>query len=181
MLFTLRKEFQYDPEVFRASDVQIALAIHDEYVTKHSARPTPRFFEIDRAIENVDPIWHTPKGNRSPISRQLDIPAINYFQKPRWSRTPAGQVPQRKDVFWVSNLGLQRADYFPSIGDMIYWNGFRYGVMHVTIPPEAYWQQCNVFLGLTCECEIVPEGDAKPLQDLSKINISEISPSVQPT
>lgn len=180
MRFDQRKEFKYDPEVFKLSDTQTALMIHDEYVTRHSPRPFPRFFEIDRAPENIDPIWHMPKTARSPISRALDIPAINYFQKPRWSRTPMGQVPQRKDVFWLSTLGLQRADYFPSIGDMVYWNGYRYGILHVTIPPESYWHQAGVYLGITAECEIVPEGDAKPLQDLSKINLNEVSPSVNP-
>lgn len=177
MKYSQRTEFSYDPEVFSLHDTQIALKIHDEYVRRHSARPLPTFFEIDRAVEHLDPLFHVPLSSRSPISRKLEIPAINMFQKPTWILTQLGLTPQRKDRFWFSNLGLIEADYFPSRGDMVYWNGYRSMIITVSVPPEAYWQQTGIWLGLTADCEVVPEGDAKPLVDLSKISPSEMSPS----
>lgn len=177
MLYTARKEFHYDPAVFKIMDTQIALRIQDEFVTKHSARPYPHFFEVDRAPENVDSLWHFPKGGRTKISRELEIPAINYFQRPSWKLTQIGQVPQRRDIFWLSNAGLEKVNYFPSRGDMVWWNGYRYMMINVVIPPEAYWQQTGVWLGLTVECEIIPEGDARPLANPAVTVPSEQSPS----
>jgi hypothetical protein len=60
-------------------------------------------------------------------------------------------------------------DYFPTRGDRVFWNGYRYMIINVVLPPDAYWQQTNVWLGLTVECVIPPEGDALPLKDLSQL------------
>ena len=62
---------------------------------------------------------------------------------------------------------------------MVFWNGYRYAIINVVLPPEAYWQQTNVWLGMYVECAIVPEGDAKPLVDLSYVHPVEMSPAGQ--
>ena len=171
MKFTERPEFHYDPEVFKLSDVQTALKIHHEMVVKHSARPRPKFFELDRSVEKLDALWHIPLANgRDLISRTLELSAINQFVKNDWRLTKVGLTPTRRDVFWLSFLGLQEADYFPQRGDLVWWNGYRYMLVRVDMPPEAYWQQTNVWLGLKVECTVTPEGDAMPMNPRDVIN-----------
>lgn len=111
--------------------------------------------------------------SRSPIS----IPALNQFQKPDWRVTRLGITPGRRDNFWMATLDLKALDYFPLRGDLVYWRGYRYEIMNVVVPPEAYWQQTGVWLGLVVECVVPPEGDSTPLLGLDKLSPSERSPS----
>ena len=181
MRFNERREWLFDPVVFKRYDTTTALRIHAEYVRKFSPVPHPKFLEVDRTNANIDSLWHVPTANRTQFSREIEIPAINFFDKPRWTNTPTGLVPKRKDKFWLSHLGLSSpcVDYFPSPGDMVFWNGYRYSILQVDMPPEAYFQQTNVWMGLVVVCDICPEGDARPLQDISQIHTEEISPSGQ--
>ena len=175
MKFTERKEWLYDPMVFGRKDVQTALKIHREATFKHSARPFPTFMEVDRRSAKYDQLWHVPLDDRTQFSRILEIAAINTFERPDWRLTKVGIVPQRKDKFTMSNLLLQEADYFPVRGDMVFWNGYRYMIINVVLEPNGYWQQTNVWMGLVCECVIPPEGDARPLLDLSKPPLAEVA------
>lgn len=163
MLFTERKEFLYDSEIFKRDDTQTALKIHAEYVRRHSAIPNPKFFEVDRANENIDSLWHMPLTPRTLFSREILMPAIVTFSKPDWRLTRMGIVPQRQDKFWCAHDILQELDYFPMRGDMVYYNGYRLMIVNVVIPEKAYWMQHNVWLGLVCECIIPPHGDAPPV------------------
>lgn len=167
MKFTERKEFTYDAEVFKRSDTQTALKIHDEYVRKSSRIPLPAFFEVDRDINKTDDLWHMPLTERTIFSRRLEIPAIIMFERPNWLLTKLGIQPVVRSKFWLSNLGLQAADYFPAQGDFISHNGYRCMVNKVVLEPGAFWQQTNVWLGLVCETIIAPEGDARPIQDIN--------------
>jgi hypothetical protein len=97
------------------------------------------------------------------FGRELEIPAINTFQKPDWRLTRLGIVPQRRDNFWIANTHLQDFDYFPMRGDMVYWNGYRYIIINVVIDPQAYWHQTNVWLGLVVECVVAIQGDSRPV------------------
>jgi hypothetical protein len=155
-----RKEFAYDPQLNALADVRVALALFDEYCTRYSARPLPRAFEVERSPGAIDPLWHVPVGPLTTFSREFDLPAINQFQKPDWRLTKLGIVHQRRDTFWVSNLALQRLDYFPLRGDMVHWSGYTYVVLNVVVPPEAYWGQTGVWTGLTLECVVPADGDA---------------------
>ena len=163
MKFSEQKEFTYDPNVFGREDVQLALKIHAEYIAAFSPRPEPQFFEVDHSTSEIDSLWHIPKSDRMPISRKIKIPAINQFEKPNWALTALGIRPQRRDKFWLANLHLQQFDYFPLRGDTVHWNGYRYMILNVVIPPETYWQQTGVWLGLVCECIIPSDGDAMPV------------------
>lgn len=180
MKFNDRKEYVYSPDLFRREDVGVALRIHSEFICRMSPRPPPKFFEVARDDADVDPLWHMPTSARTQYSRTLEIPAINAFQKPDWRLTKVGIVPQRRDQFWLSNLHLQEFDYFPIRGDMVFWNGYRYMVNNTVIPPENYWQQTGVWLGLYVECIIVPDGDARPTPDLSVAIPSESKPLPEP-
>jgi hypothetical protein len=175
--FVERREFIYDTEVFKLRDTQTALRIHHEYVVRCSAIPRPRFFEVDRSDGSLDELWHVPVSPRTTFSREFDIPAINKFMRPRWQITPVGMTPQRQDSFWLSNVQLSLIDYFPTRGDMVFWSGYRYMILNVVLPPEAYWLQTGVWLGLSCECIIPPEGDAPPIIDVSHTVPSERSTS----
>lgn len=177
MKFTERREWLYDPDVFKKSDTQTALRIHREYTRKHSAKPPPKFFEVDRVSAKYDQLWHIPLDDRTVFGRVLEIPSINTFVKPDWRLTKVGIVPQRQDKFTMSNLILQEFDYFPVRGDMVFWNGYRYMIVNVVLEPTAYWQQTNVWMGLVCECVIPAEGDARPLVNLSVPAPSEIGQS----
>ena len=108
----------YDPEIFKRYDTQTALRIQAEYVRKHSPRPFPRFMEVNRNNSQIDTLWHVPLPERTGFSRQLDIPAINYFEKPNWTLTAQGLVPKRNDRFWLANsiLAEESIDYFPERG-----------------------------------------------------------------
>jgi hypothetical protein len=173
--FLDRREFTYDPVIFHRNETQTALRLHAEMVEKHSANPPPRFFEVERKDAAIDLLWHMPQSPRTTFSRELDIPAINIFERPLWKLTRIGIVPQRSDKFWLANLTLQRLDYFPMRGDLVYWNGYRYMIANVVIPPEAYWHQTNVWMGLVTECIIPPEGDARPIVDPSAAVTAEQS------
>jgi len=186
MRFNERKTFVFDAEVFRRKDTETALKIYDEYIRKHSPTPTPRFFEADRGDGTIDKLWHTPVTERTQFTREIDLPCINMFQKPDWRLSVVGITPQRRDNFLTSLLALQRLDYFPVRGDQVYWMGYRYMILTVVVPPEAYWQQTGVWMGLYCECVVSPEGDARPLVDLSsrapsEVSGSNVAPSVPPT
>ena len=163
MRFVERKEFIYDTELFRRSDTQTALKIQAEYVRSHSAVPYPKFMEVNRKDQSYDDLWHQPVDDRMKFGRELEIPAINTFQKPDWRLTRLGIVPQRRDNFWIANTHLQDFDYFPMRGDMVYWNGYRYIIINVVIDPQAYWHQTNVWLGLVVECVVAIQGDSRPV------------------
>lgn len=177
MTYTERREFTYDTELFQRHDSQTAARIHDEYITRHSSVPTPKFFEISREPGDMDPLWHESKHSRIPFTQRspLEIPAINQFTKQAWKNSKLGRYAERDDIFWVSRLALQRFNYFPEGGDLVFWNGRRYQIIVASIPPTAYWGQTGVWLGLICECMIAPEGDAKPVADLSIVAPSELS------
>lgn len=164
-------------------DVQTALKINAEYICRHSPNPRPRFMEVDRSTNRIDPLWHIPTDGdgRTPISRTLDIPAINQFSKNKPILTATGLVHVRFDQFIVANLTLSspEVDYFPTRGDFVFWNGFRRVIINVDLHENSFWQQTNVWLCLVVECVIAPEGDTKPFQDLSKVQGSEISSAGQ--
>lgn len=159
MRFKEQPEFQTDPEVFRLSDTQTALLIYAEYVTRHSARPRPKFLEVDRSAQRVDSLWHAPVGGKLVYTRELELPAINIFRKPQWRVTRVGVTPARQDTFLLAYKALSEADYFPMMGDGVYWSGYRYMIVHVEVPPDAYWGQTNQWMGLQVECVIPPVED----------------------
>ena len=179
MTFHERKEFLFDNALYSRKDSAVALRIYEEYTRKHSPVPNPTFFEVERSEGSIDPLWHCPTSPRTQFTSRspISVPAINQFQKPDWKLTKLGIVPQRRDTFWLSHLVLQQIDYFPMRGDQVFWVGYRYMIINVTIPPESYWQQTGVWLGLTAECIIVPEGDARPVLDVSVPAPAEVSPT----
>ena len=162
-------------------DTITALRIHDEYVRQYSARPAPLFLEVDRTSAHVDPLWHVSLNKGTQFTRQIRLPAINKFERPQWNLTPIGIVPQRKDTFWMSNLGLKRVDWFPTRGDLVIWNGYRYGIVDVIVPPETYWGQTGVWLGLKVLAIVIPEGDIQPLDNVNVVSDPEMSSFLMPT
>lgn len=178
MLYSQRKEFLYDPVVWRLPDVQIALGCFDEYTRLCSPRPYPRFYEVDRSPDQVDPIWHMPKDVRTRYKRTLDLYAINNFEKPKISQfTRAGITYQRRDVFWLSNIQLKAVDYFPLRGDVVSWYGYTYMIVAVDIPPESFWQQTGIWTGLTVTCIVPADGDAVQGYPNGALTPAEESPS----
>lgn len=181
MRYLERKEFLYDSEVFKRYDTQNALKIHAEYVRVSSPIPYPKFYEVDRNSARVDDLWHMPLTERTGFTRVLDVPAIATFMKPDWRLTKLGLRPMQRFSFWLANLHLQalditskeeekpiRLDYFPQRGDLIFYTGYRLMIINSAPDPKAYWAQTNVWLGISCEACIVPDGDARPIPDLSK-------------
>jgi hypothetical protein len=187
MLYEQRKEFTFDGELWRREDVKTALKIHAEYVRTSSPKPLPTFFEVDQQQNTLDPLWHMPLTERTVFSRTLSVPAIVQFEKPDWRLTKRGLIPLQQFKFWLAHLHLTppgtlveenelnpvRLDYFPTRGDLIYYNGYRLMIINPVLEPGAYWEQTNVWLGLVCEASMVPEGDARPLPDLSQAAPSE--------
>jgi hypothetical protein len=165
--FTERKEWLYDPTLFVRSDTQTALKIHSEYVRKHSGNPPPKFFEVDTASAKFDQLWHFPLDNRTVFRRTIDVPAIVKIQRADWRLTKVGISPQQKTTYWLGNLILQELDYFPTRGDMVFYNGYRQMIVNVYLEPRAFWQQTNVWLGMVVEAIIPADGDARPLLDPS--------------
>jgi hypothetical protein len=163
--FTDRKEWLYDPALFTRYDTQTALKIHSEYVRKHSGNPPPKFFAVDTASCKFDQLWHFPLDNRTVFKRTLDMPCIVMPQKADWRLTKVGLVPHQKTKYWLGNLILQEMDYFPTRGDMVFYNGYRQMIVNVYLEPEAFWQQTNVWLGMVVEAIIPAEGDARPLMN----------------
>lgn len=162
MKFTERKEFTYDPELFKKRDAQTALRIYTEYVKRHSPRPYPKFREVDRSSQAIDHLWHEPIGPRQQFTRELDIPILNMFEKPKYRRSKSGTQYSRYDKFILAHNILEEFDYFPIQGDSIYWNGYIYEVTLVSLEPSCYWQQTNVWMGLVVEAVTAPLGDASP-------------------
>jgi len=68
-----------------------------------------------------------------------------------------------------------RLDYFPLRGDLIYYNGYRLMIINPVLDPSTYWLQTNVWLGMTCEAVIAPDGDARPVT-----NVGVTVPAEQP-
>lgn len=180
MRFTDRRDFLYDSNVWRRSDTQTALLIHDEAVRAHSGRPTPRFMELDRTEASVDQLWGTPVKERVQITRQLDIPAIVLQGNKTWSLSKMGREVKQETRFWVSNLSLQKVDYFPLPGDLVYWAGYRWNIVLFDIDPKSVWGQTNVWLGLIIAAQIVPEGDARVGIDPAKVLPAEAVAGVAP-
>ena len=175
MKYAERKQFLYDPEIFRLSDTQTALGIHAEAVRKFSPNPKPKFMEVDRRAMKYDALWHVPLDDRTVFSRVLDVPAIVTKERPDWRLTRVGIVPQQKHKFWLANLILEQIDYFPVRGDMVYYDGYRHIIINTVLEPNAFWQQTNVWLGMVCETVIPAEGDARPLVNLGVAAPAEIT------
>lgn len=171
MTFDQRKEWLYDSTVFKFSDTKTALAIHAEYVKKMSPVPYPEFYEVDRRSEKVDPLWHVSLDERTVFSRIIKMPVIVQAERPDWRLTRVGIAPMQKYKVWMANLLLKEADWFPSRGDMMYYNGYRNMIINVVLEPNGYWQQTNLWLGLICETCIPADGDARPV-----INPGELAP-----
>lgn len=174
MKYTERKQFLYDPEIFKLSDTQTALMIHAEAVKKFSPNPPPKFMEVDRRAVKYDALWHVPLDDRTAFSRVLDIPAIVNRERPDWRLTRVGIVPQQKHKFWIANLLIKQIDYFPLRGDMIYYDGYRHMIINTVLEPSAFWQQTNVWLGMTCETVIPADGDARPVVNMGQAAPGEI-------
>lgn len=176
MRFTERKDFLYDTQLFGATDAATAMAIHDDYISRHAfSRPKPRVFEVDREPDNFDTLWHMPLDERTKVSRQFDITTLVEPSKPDYRLTRIGLVPQRRCRFWMSNLELQRVDWFPQRGDLIYWNGYRNMIIEVVFEPESFWHQTNIWLGLAVDTIIPADGDARPLVNLGQAAPREIA------
>lgn len=165
MKFTDQKEFQYDPVLFRFAETQTALKVYAEYVQKYTPRPAPKTLEVERSTDQIDPVWHVPLSSRTQFSRELLIPVIVHTSKQKWVFDPNTKVliPKRTNQVIMAFLHLQKLDYFPQKGDFIIYSGYRNIIIEVEVPPEAYWQQTNCWMGLTCHTEIAIEGDAKPV------------------
>ena len=179
MRYNDRREYLYDPEVFKRSDVAIALKIHDEYVRKLAGKPYVRFLEVDRSKAQVDPLWHQPTSDVTQYSRVLEVPCIVQQEKMNWSLVRQGRIPQQRTKFWTSNLVLKELDYFPLQGDFILWNGYRMELTAVEFEPNSYWQQTNVWLGIIYIGQIVPYGDARPSANMDAPAANELAPSAQ--
>lgn len=160
MNYSDRINYVYDPRLNTLADTATALAIHDEYVRSYSARPFPKFFEVRRDQGTIDPLWHFEITPHMVFSRTLEIPAIRTTERPKLVNGRQGLTYVRSDSFWVSNLGLIKANYFPTPGDLVWWNGYRYQIIEPIIPPESEWGQTGVWLGLVCRSMLVPYGDA---------------------
>lgn len=160
MLFSARTEFLFDPELGNLADTQVAQRLFHEYTVRFGSRPRPTFFEVDRSPGQVDTLYHMPVATRTPFSRVLEIPALNYFQKPAWKLTKLAITYQRRDQFSLSYLGLQEADWWPLQGDQAQWNGYRYTILEVVMPPECYLGQTGVWTGLAIDCIVPADGDA---------------------
>ena len=152
MKFTDRKEFLTDPELFKRADVVVAQRLHAEYTRVHAPKPYPKFFEVNRDEALYDDLWHAPVNKKMQYDRALDVPCLNKFIKPDWRITKLGLVAQRRDDFIISYLTLQELNYFPTRGDGVYWNGYRYIILNVVLDPESYWQQTSAWTGLRVEC-----------------------------
>lgn len=162
--FTERKEFLYDPAVFKRADVVTALRLNAEYTKAHSPNnPYPTVFEVDRANARIDPVWHVSLDERTVFSRQFQMPMIIKTTKPDWRLTKVGIVPQQRSEMWFSNLHLAEVDWWPMRGDFVYWNGYRNMIVDVELRPENFWQQTNVWLCVVCRTIIPAEGDARPV------------------
>ena len=180
MLYHERKEFLYDSELFKRADSTIALRLYDEYCKKNAPHPLPQFFEVDRTPGNVDHLWNMPTTERTQFTKRspMGIYCINQFKKPDWRLKKSGQYPEQMDTFLISNIALQAIDYFPIRGDLVFWKGYRMMVTDSAPPPESYWQQTGVWLGLAVTAVIVPEGDARPIKDVSQPAPSEVSTAI---
>lgn len=187
MKYSERRQFVYDPALNALADVQIALKLHDEYIQRYSPKPNrPRFFEVDRGPNAVDPMWQSPIGHNPSFLRELDIPSINQFQtqtfkpKLKFDSVPTDRSTTRRDKFWISNLELERQDYLPVRGDQVYWNGYRHQIVLVTVPPESYWGQTGVWLGLVCECELLAAQTSADVSDLATAKPAELATAELP-
>jgi len=173
MLFTDRTYFTYNPTLGTVGDTVVALNMADEYIRLYSPQPLPIFFEVDRSPNvALDPQWGTQRTLRTQFSRQLSIPAINKFDSQNL-RLWWNKVTTRADRFWVSNLSLQKANYFPIQGDQIYWTGYRLTIINVNPDPNGYWGQTGVWTSLMVDCVLAPYGDAMPPANLAILNPGE--------
>ncbi len=163
MRYTERREFLYDPKLFGRGDVAMALRLHDEYVTRHAARPAPRCLEADRSPAQVDQLWHQPVNGTTQFLRELEIPCLVLHDKKVWNpETKTAQAVSQRMRFWFSNLALQRADYFPLPGDIVIWGGYRHEIVAPEFEPSCFWQQTNVWLGIVYSATLATAGDNKP-------------------
>ncbi len=197
MRYSERKEFLFDTELFGLYDTQTALRIYAEFVKKGSPKPYPTFFDVDRSDEAIDDLWHMPLTDRTVFKRELQVPSLIKFERPDRNLTRLGLLPTQKFKFIIANLHLHpfdqsakeeqaatgqtpiRLDYYPQRGDQIFHIGYRLMITKVVPEPESYWGQTNVWLGLTVEACVAPEGDAPPIADLSKAVPAE-KPGAQP-
>lgn len=162
MRFVERKQWLYDPELFKRMDVQLALKLNAEYTSRHSAQPLPIFMEVDHSSTKTDALWHMPLSPQTQYARKINLAAIVTTERPDWRLTKLGIVPTQKHKVWLSHNLLLEADYFPQRGDMMLYNGYRNMIINVVLDPNAFWQQTNVWTSLQVETIIPADGDARP-------------------
>lgn len=181
MKFNDRRDFLYDAELFRRSDTVTARTIYADFVFKHRPKPDPIVFEVDRTTTKIDTVWHMPLTDRTQFSRQLALPMIVRSTRQKWVPDAALKmiVPKRTNQMTFAHDHLLAHDYFPQRGDLIVYGGYRNIIVEVEIPLESYWQQTNVWLGLVCHCEIMVDGDARPVLDSSSLAGAEVSSTPQ--
>ena len=177
MRFRERKEFGYDPDVFSRQDTVTALKIHAEWTRAHAPRPYPVFMEVDRSDQKFDPLWHVPIGPRTLFSREISMPCLVTFDKALFRRMKFQIQPKQADYFMLSHNILESADYFPLHGDIVYFNGYRYSIVDITVDPAGYWQQTNLWTGLYVTAIIPPDGDARPVSNPGTCVPAEVSPA----
>jgi hypothetical protein len=136
MKFTDRKDFVYDSEVFKRLDVQTALKIYAEYVKAHTPTPRPGVLEVDHSTNLIDPVWHVPLGDRTPILRKLEVPMIIRTSKQKWTfdRGIRVLVPTRTNQMTMAHNHLAELNYWPQKGDFIIYSGYRNIVIEVELP-----------------------------------------------
>ena len=175
MRYSAHKEFEYDPEVFGRHDTTTALKIYDEYVRKFSPVIRPKFFEVDSSPHS-DEVRHFPTAPRTLFTERspIEIPAIVKFTKSDWRLNRNVIQARRPTELYISHLSLKQLDYFPKMGDTVSHSGYRWEIVSAVPPPEAYWGQTNVWMGMLVEMVIATDGDARPVQNYTEPAPSEL-------
>lgn len=138
-------------------DVLEVLLITDEWYT--AMTPVLPIKELERGQEIVDSLWNEPISGRMTFSRVLNAHARTTLTDPQVDLKKSGLTYTQSATVHFGLLGLYQLDYWPYVGDRFIWMGREYQFSKVLILPKSYMAYTGIPLHVTCEADLVRQGD----------------------
>lgn len=148
---TLDQIFSADSafNVSGVADLRQALLVTEEYYANLAKLNVK---EVDQT-QVFDKLWLERTGQRS-YSRSLKMPIFARQDRPSRKRAEAGETTEKPTTFHFSTIILYRENYYPAVGDLIYFRDAMFELTNVYLDPTDYFQQTAFPLYVRAESRI---------------------------
>ena len=151
------------------ADLRDAMLIIDEWYHQH---PIVSFKELRRSTGDnpisVDDLDHEPENARREYNREIKIRAKPTQDPSEFALGKMGNLLKQNVGVHVGLLQLVHTDWWPAVGDQLWYMGRLHDVRSVHAEPSAYWQHSGVPMHLLIKTEIAHYESEAPLHALDK-------------